>query len=67
MHSHVDRWRLPFQYRCAPLDPEQIASVKGRGKKELSDIAQAFGPDARRFEWEISGIFTARSNAAAGF
>ena len=34
--------------------------------KNYPEIAPDFGPDARRFEWGISGIFTARSNAAAG-
>jgi predicted heme/steroid binding protein/uncharacterized membrane protein len=43
-----------------------VHHLRASERKIYPKIAPDFGPDARRFEWRISGIFTARSNAAAG-
>jgi hypothetical protein len=41
-------------------------AFRASGKKIYSKIAPDFGLDTRRFEGNISGIFTTRSNAVAG-
>jgi hypothetical protein len=60
------------------LLPDNTDSKKARPKKSVwtarrpddrdgkkDDQQQENGPDAKRFEWGISSIFTVRSNAAA--
>jgi hypothetical protein len=48
------------------LPKKQNISLRASEKKIYPKIAPDFGPDTRRFEGDISSIYTARSNAVAG-